>query len=90
MCWARFFAKRRAKVYSRRLIDTSLGRSACRTTAPRRACTAWKSFPNIQRWYAALKERPALRRGMDVGRANINRTPQNDPTARAILFGIKD
>lgn len=46
-------------------------------------------FPNIKHWYAALKERPALRRGMDVGRDRINRNPQADEKTRAILFGIK-
>jgi GST-like protein len=46
------------------------------------------AFPNVQRWYKALKERPALKKGMDLGRAAINRRPQEDPVAREILFGI--
>ena len=45
-------------------------------------------FPDLKRWYKALKERPALKRGMDVGRDRINRRPQDDPAAREILFGI--
>jgi GST-like protein len=47
-------------------------------------------FPHIQRWYATLKERPGLRRGMDLGRAQINRRPQDDPRAREVLFGIRE
>lgn len=47
-------------------------------------------FPDVRRWYKALKERPALKRGMDLGRANLNRRPQDDPRTRAILFGIKE
>jgi GST-like protein len=47
------------------------------------------AFPDLKRWYKALKERPALKRGMDVGRGNINRRPQDDAQTREILFGIK-
>lgn len=47
-------------------------------------------FPNVRRWYDALKERPALRRGMALGRAALNRNPQDDPQARKHLFGLKD
>ena len=46
-------------------------------------------FPDLKRWYKALKERPALKRGMDVGRDRINRRPQDDLAAREILFGIR-
>jgi GST-like protein len=46
-------------------------------------------FPNLRRWYEALKSRPGLRRGMDLGRAAINRRPQDDARASEILFGIK-
>ena len=46
-------------------------------------------FPDLKRWYKALRERPALKRGMDVGRDRINRRPQDDVAAREILFGIK-
>jgi GST-like protein len=46
-------------------------------------------FPDLKRWYKALKDRPALKRGMDVGRDRINRRPQDDPLTREILFGIR-
>ena len=48
------------------------------------------TFPNIQRWYGEVKQRPGLRRGMDVGRKQINRRPQDDAETRKLLFGIKD
>jgi GST-like protein len=48
------------------------------------------AFAHIQRWYGAVKERPGLRRGMDVGRKQINRRPQDDAETRKLLFGIKD
>jgi GST-like protein len=47
-------------------------------------------FPHLRGWYNRLKERPALRRGMDVGRQQINRRPQDDAEARKLLFGIKE
>ncbi len=46
-------------------------------------------FPSIVRWYEALKQRPGLRRGMNLGRDKINRTPQNDPRTSEVLFGIR-
>ena len=43
-------------------------------------------FPDLKRWYDALKERPAVRRGIDVGKAL--RTPGTmDDQAKKILFG---
>lgn len=47
-------------------------------------------FPHVQDWYARLKARPALRRGMDVGRQQINRRPQDDAETRRLLFGIRE
>lgn len=47
-------------------------------------------FPHILRWYGEVKQRPGLRRGMDVGRKQINRRPQDDAETRKLLFGIKD
>ncbi len=44
-------------------------------------------YQNAFRWYETLKQRPALRRGMAVGREQINRRPQDDPAANKILFG---
>jgi GSH-dependent disulfide-bond oxidoreductase len=48
------------------------------------------AFAHIQRWYGTVKQRPGLRRGMDVGRKQINRRPQDDAETRKLLFGIKD
>jgi GST-like protein len=44
-------------------------------------------FPNLRRWYDGLKQRPALRRGYDVGR-NLRRAVFEGPDeeARAHLF----
>ena len=47
-------------------------------------------FPNVRRWYDLLKERPALRRGLDLGKELLNRNPQDNAKARKTLFGIKD
>lgn len=47
------------------------------------------AFPHIQRWYSEIKERPGLRRGMDLGRRHINRRPQDDAETRKLLFGIE-
>ena len=47
-------------------------------------------FTHVQTWYDRLKDRPALRKGMEVGRANINRRPQDSAETRQILFGIKE
>ena len=45
------------------------------------------SFVGVSRWYEELKHRPALRRGMGVGRDAINRRPQDDAEAAKTLFG---
>lgn len=47
-------------------------------------------FPHVQEWYGRLKERPALRKGMELGRRQINRRPQDDAETRKLLFGIKE
>jgi GSH-dependent disulfide-bond oxidoreductase len=47
------------------------------------------AFPHVRAWYEKLKQRPGLRRGMDVGRDMINKRPQDDATTRKILFGIE-
>lgn len=49
-----------------------------------------EKFPNVRRWYDLLKERPALRKGLDLGKELLNRNPQDNAKARATLFGIKD
>ena len=47
------------------------------------------AFANVRRWYDALKERPALRRGYDVGREVKKATFDGGPDAesREHLFG---
>lgn len=47
-------------------------------------------FPALGAWYERMKQRPALRKGMELGRKQINRRPQDDAEARKLLFGIKD
>ena len=47
-------------------------------------------FEHVKRWYDMLKERPGLRRGMELGRKHINKRPQDDAETRKLLFGIKD
>ena len=47
-------------------------------------------FPALHAWYERLKARDGLRRGMALGRDRINRRPQDDPTARKLLFGIEE
>jgi GST-like protein len=48
------------------------------------------AFAHVARWYGTVKQRPGLRRGIDVGRKQINRRPQDDAETRKRLFGIKD
>lgn len=48
------------------------------------------AFTHLRRWYDVVKQRPGLRRGMDVGRKQINRRPQDDAETRKLLFGIRD
>ena len=45
------------------------------------------AFPDVRRWYDALKQRPALRRGYALGRDWNTEAP--DARAREILFGQK-
>lgn len=47
-------------------------------------------FPHVEGWYGRMKERPALRAGMAVGRDRLNRQPAADAETRRILFGIKE
>lgn len=47
-------------------------------------------FAAVRRWYEELKQRPGLRRGMELGRDRIRRKPQDDPLARKILFNIEE
>ncbi|MEH6548907.1 MAG: glutathione S-transferase N-terminal domain-containing protein [Pseudomonadales bacterium] len=43
-------------------------------------------FPHLKRWYDTLKQRPALRRGVDVGKDLRPSAPPDDAT-RSMLFG---
>ena len=47
-------------------------------------------FPHLKGWYDRLKARPALRKGMELGREAINRRPQDSAETRRLLFGIKE
>ena len=47
-------------------------------------------YPALHAWYERLKQRPGLRRGMDVGSDRINKRPQEDAETRRVLFGRKD
>ncbi len=44
------------------------------------------NFPNLKRWYDTLKQRPALRRGIDVGKELRPEPGAMDDSARAMLF----
>jgi GST-like protein len=46
---------------------------------------ALAEFPHVERWYNMLFERPAARRGLDLGRKL--RLPKMDDEARKALFG---
>ncbi|MFT5032886.1 MAG: GST-like protein [Bermanella sp.] len=43
-------------------------------------------FPHLKRWYDTLKQRPALRRGVDVGKDMRPAPGTMDDKARAMLF----
>ncbi len=42
-------------------------------------------FPNLKRWYEAMKARPGVRRGVDLG-SDWKRTEATDEDAKALLF----
>ena len=44
-----------------------------------------EKFPNVERWYNAMFERPAVKRGLDVGKDL--RAPALTEDARKALFG---
>ena len=44
-------------------------------------------FPNLRAWYERLKQRPGLRRGMDLMRAGMAPSGQFTEEARRNLFG---
>jgi len=47
-------------------------------------------FPRVRAWYERLKQRPALRRGMDLGRELLSARPQDHPRGRKLLYGINE
>jgi len=44
------------------------------------------AFPNVSRWRRAIKERPAVQRGVDLGKAFRRTAPPSDEERR-VLFG---
>lgn len=62
------------------------------------ACVGWVNlwerqgqnmdqFPNLKRWLAAVKARPAVARGMALGRELHNNVDMKDAKVQAVLFG---
>ena len=45
-----------------------------------------KEFPNVGRWRETIKDRPAVRRGVDPGK-DLRQTGQHSEELRKILFG---
>jgi GST-like protein len=45
-----------------------------------------EEFPNVSRWRTAIKERPAVQRGVDVGK-DLRRSGPHTEAARKLLFG---
>jgi len=45
-----------------------------------------EDFPNLERWFKAMRERPAVARGLDVGKEFRTAVPM-DEDAKKILFG---
>lgn len=47
-----------------------------------------EDFPNVQRWHETMKQRPAVRRGFDVGKEARDAMAKGpDEEARKVLFG---
>jgi len=46
------------------------------------------AYPNLSRWRAEIKERPAVQRGVDLGKESRRNAPPSD-NERKILFGQK-
>jgi len=44
-------------------------------------------YPNVKRWFAQVRERPAVQRGMAVGEELRNASALPDEEARRVLFG---
>ena len=48
---------------------------------------AFAEFPQLKRWLAAVRARPAVQRGMHVRVEEASRVDVADPKVRAVLFG---
>jgi GSH-dependent disulfide-bond oxidoreductase len=46
-------------------------------------------FAEVDRWFEALRVRPAIQTGMELHKEWRNRAPEDEAKAREILFGIK-
>jgi GST-like protein len=62
------------------------------------ACIGWanvwknqgqdiEEFPNVKKWIARVKERPAVQRGMKLGLELRQNIDMKDPKVQAVLFG---
>jgi GST-like protein len=47
------------------------------------------SYPNVQRWFTKLRERPGVKAGMDLLAELRRGAPPPDARAREVLFGIR-
>ncbi len=45
-------------------------------------------FPDVRRWFAEVRARPAVQRGVAVGREALDRKEPIDPVMKAKLFGL--
>ena len=46
-----------------------------------------EDFPHVKRWLEAVLNRPAVKRGIEIGAEDRSMTDLKDPAVQAILFG---